>query len=199
MMGNGWAQLHRDLRVEVAKDALIIDVRDNGGGHVSELVLEKLARTVGGWQTIRHQQPITYPTDSPRGPLVTVTNEQAGSDGDIVVAGIRQRGLGPVVGTRTWGGVIGIDNRYKLVDGTSVTQPRYSFWFYGLGWGVENYGVDPDVEVPFPPQDWAAGHDPQLNKAIELVLAALQARPAARPPDPATRPSRAAPSLPPRG
>lgn len=199
MMGYGWAQLHRDLRVEVANEALIVDVRDNGGGHVSELVLEKLARTVSAWTTIRHQQPTTYPLDSPRGPLVAVTNEQAGSDGDIVTAGIRLRGIGPVVGTRTWGGVIGIDNRYQLVDGTSVTQPRYSFWFYGLEWGIENYGVDPDVEVPFPPQDWAAGNDPQLDKAIELVLEALRAHPAARAPDPATRPSRAAPALPPRG
>jgi tricorn protease len=198
MMGNGWAQLHRDLRLEVAKEALIVDVRDNGGGHVSELVLEKLARTVSAWSTARHQQPATYPLDSPRGPLVAVTNEQAGSDGDIVTAGFRLRRLGPVVGTRTWGGVIGIDMRYKLVDGTSVTQPRYAFWFYGLEWGVENYGVDPDVEVPFPPQDWAAGTDPQLDKAIEMVLEALQANPAARPPDPATRPSRAAPALPPR-
>lgn len=198
MMGNGWAELHRDLRVEAAREGLIIDVRDNGGGHVSELVLEKLARTVHAWVTARHLGAEEYPRHSPRGPRVLVTNEQAGSDGDIVTAGFRQRGLGPIVGTRTWGGVIGIDGRYQLVDGTTVTQPRYAFWFYGVGWDVENYGVDPDVEVPLPPQDWAADRDPQLDRAIELVLADLGEHPAATPPDPATRPDRAAPTLPPR-
>jgi len=198
MMATGWAELHRDLRVEVAREGLIVDVRDNGGGHVSELVLEKLARTVQAWVTSRHLTPRTYPRDSPRGPRVLVTNEQAGSDGDIVTAGFKQRDVGPVVGTRTWGGVIGIDGRYDLVDRSSVTQPRYAFWFYGLQWGVENFGVDPDVDVPFRPQDWAAGRDPQLDRAVELVLAALADQPAARPPDPRTRPGRAAPDLPPR-
>lgn len=198
MVASGWAELHRDMRLEVDRDGLIVDVRDNSGGHVSELVLEKIGRVVTAWDVVRHNRPRTYPSHSPRGPRVMVTNEQAGSDGDIVTAGFRLRGLGPVVGMRTWGGVIGIDGRFKLVDGTVVTQPRYSFWFYGLGFGVENYGVDPDVVVPFPPQDWRDGRDPQLEKAIELVLAALSETPPAMPPDPSTRPSRAAPPLPPR-
>ncbi|HLI44310.1 MAG TPA: PDZ domain-containing protein [Acidimicrobiales bacterium] len=198
MMGNGWAELHRDLRVEVAREALLVDVRDNGGGHVSELVLEKLERTVHAWTVARHVGTDTYPQHAPRGPRVLVTNEQAGSDGDIVTAGFRQRRLGPVLGTRTWGGVIGIDGRYQLVDGTTVTQPRYAFWFYGLGWDVENHGVDPDVEVTFPPEAWGAGRDPQLERGIETALALLAEQPAATPPDPATRPSRAAPPLPPR-
>ncbi|MGH8773722.1 MAG: S41 family peptidase [Jiangellaceae bacterium] len=198
MVANGWAQLHRDLRVEVARDCLVVDVRDNNGGHVSSLVLEKLARTVQGWATVRHMRPLPYPEDAPRGPLVAVTNEQAGSDGDIVTAMIRQLGLGPVLGTRTWGGVIGIDMRYRLVDGTQVTQPRYAFWFAHAGWGVENYGVDPDIEVPFPPQDWAAGSDPQLDAAVALVLERLAEGSTARPPDIADRPDRAAPTLPPR-
>jgi tricorn protease len=129
---------------------------------------------------------------------VLVTNEQAGSDGDIVTAGFRQRQLGPVVGSRTWGGVIGIDGRYQLVDRTMVTQPRYAYWFYGFGWDVENYGVDPDIEVPLAPQDWAAGRDPQLDRAIELVLEAVEREPAKVPPDRATRPSRVPPRLPPR-
>jgi tricorn protease len=198
MMGNGWAQLHRDLHLEVAREALVVDVRDNGGGHVSELVIEKLSRSVQGWDTIRHTGPVSYPSNSPRGPLVAVCNEFAGSDGDIVMAVFAQRGLGPIVGTRTWGGVIGIDGRYRLVDGTSVTQPRYSFWFVDAGWNVENHGVTPDVEVPIPPHAWAAGEDPQLDTAIRLALEALTEHPAAQPPDPATRPSRAAPTLPPR-
>ncbi len=198
MMAEGWAQLHRDLHLEVARDALVVDVRDNRGGHVSELVLEKLARTVRGWSIIRHGVPETYPENAPRGPLVAVANEWAGSDGDIVTAGFQQLGLGPVVGTRTWGGVIGIDMRYKLVDGTIVTQPRYAFWLAGPAWDVENYGVDPDIEVPVPPQDWAAGADPQLDAAVRVALEALRTRGPAAPPDPASRPSRRAPALPQR-
>ncbi len=198
MMANGWAELHRDLRVEVARDGLVVDVRDNGGGHLSQLVLEKLARTVTGWALPRHLAPHTYPEESPRGPMVLVVNEQAGSDGDIVTIGFKQRRLGPVVGMRTWGGVIGIDGRYQLVDGTTVTQPRYPYWFYGPGWGVENHGVDPDVEVPLSPEDWGAGRDPQLERAVELVLEALESHPAARPPELSSRPSRTPPPLPPR-
>lgn len=198
MMGYGWAELHRDLRTEVAREGLVVDVRDNRGGHVSSLVLETIGRTVRAWVIARHLGSHTYPEHAPRGPRVLVTNEYAGSDGDIVTTGFRQRDLGPVVGTRTWGGVIGIDSRYRLVDGTQVTQPRYAFWFYGVGWDVENYGVDPDVEVLMAPQDWAAGRDPQLARAIEIVLAALDERPAATPPDPGTRPDRTPPPLPPR-
>lgn len=196
MMGNGWANLHRDLRTEMARDALLVDVRDNGGGHTSQLVLEKLTRRVLGWDTQRHMQPLSYPDNAPRGPLLALTNEQAGSDGDIITAAFKLSRLGPVVGKRTWGGVIGIDMRYQLVDGTSVTQPRYAFWFEELGWGVENYGVDPDVELDVAPQDWAAGRDPQLEAGVRMLLEALETQPPKRPPDPATRPSRAAPSLP---
>ncbi|GEL20277.1 S41 family peptidase [Pseudonocardia asaccharolytica] len=198
MVASGWAQLHRDLGRETRRDGLIVDVRGNGGGHTSQLVIEKLARKVIGWDVVRHRQPETYPSDAPRGPLVALADEHSGSDGDIVTAAFKRLGLGPVVGTRTWGGVIGIDSRYSLVDGTRVTQPRYSFWFDHLGWGVENHGVDPDVEVVITPQDWVAGRDPQLERAIELATAALAERPAVRPPQPSTRPSRRRPALPPR-
>jgi tricorn protease len=93
-----------------------------------------------------------------------------------------------VVGTRTWGGVIGIDMRYHLVDGTLVTQPRYATWMSGPGWDVENYGVDPDVEVVMTPQDHVAGRDPQLDEAVRMALAALEEAPAAvRPELPAAR------------
>jgi tricorn protease len=114
--------------------------------------------------------------------VVALANEFSGSDGDIVNAAIQALGIGPVVGTRTWGGVIGIDSRYHLVDGTLITQPKYAFWLEGYGWGVENHGVDPDVEVVQRPQDWAAGRDPQLDEAIGLALAALEERPAKTPP-----------------
>jgi tricorn protease len=198
MVASGWAQLHRDLGRETARDGLVLDVRGNSGGHTSQLVVEKLARRVIGWDVPRHRQAFTYPADAPRGPVVALADEHSGSDGDIVTAAIRRLGIGPVVGTRTWGGVIGIDGRYRLVDGTRVTQPRYASWFDDTGWDVENRGVDPDVEVVATPMDRAAGRDPQLERAVDLALEALAERPAARPPDPATRPSRRRPDLPPR-
>lgn len=198
MMAPGWAQLHRDLSREIARDGLVLDVRINSGGHTSQLVVEKLARRVTAWTVARHRPPRTYPVDAPRGPVVAVADELAGSDGDIVTVAIKRRGIGPVVGVRTWGGVIGIDSRYRLVDGTGVTQPRYSHWFDDLGWDVENHGVEPDVEVVVRPQDWAAGRDPQLERAVDLALEALAETPPAQPPDVTTRPSRRRPDLPPR-
>ncbi|MGY5033185.1 S41 family peptidase [Streptomyces sp. 900116325] len=178
MVGSGWAQLHRDLRVEVAREGLVVDVRENRGGHTSQLVVEKLARRIVGWDLPRGMQPYSYPGDAPRGPVVAVANEFSGSDGDIVNAAIKALGIGPVVGTRTWGGVVGIDSRYRLVDGTLVTQPKYAFWLEGYGWGVENHGVDPDVEVVMTPQDHAAGRDPQLDAAIRIALEGLVESPA---------------------
>lgn len=161
-------------------------------------MVEKLARKVIGWDHPRHRQPTTYPDDAPRGPVVALADELSGSDGDIVTAAIKRLGIAPVVGVRTWGGVIGIDGRYGLVDGTRVTQPRYATWFDDSGWSVENHGVDPDVEVVITPQDWVAGRDPQLERAVDLALETLEQCPAVRPPDPSTRPSRARPDLPPR-
>ncbi|WP_322726570.1 S41 family peptidase [Streptomyces spongiae] len=178
MQAPGWAQIHRDLRIEVAREGLVVDVRENRGGHTSQLVVEKLARRIVGWDVPRGMRPYSYPGDAPRGPVVAVANEFSGSDGDIVNAAIKALGIGPVVGTRTWGGVIGIDSRYRLVDGTLVTQPKYAFWLEGYGWGVENYGVDPDVEVVQAPHDHAAGRDTQLDEAIRLALAALEETPA---------------------
>ncbi|MEO6958105.1 MAG: S41 family peptidase [Antricoccus sp.] len=182
MMSAGWAQLHRDLRTEIGREGVIVDIRGNRGGHTSQLIVEKLARSVIGWDMGRGYQPESYPGDARRGPLVAVTDMHAGSDGDIVTAAIKSLGLGPVIGTRTWGGVVGIDGRYALVDGTAVTQPRYAFWFEKFGWGVENYGVDPDIEVPVTPQDRVAGHDVQLDYAVDLILRDLKGAPAKNPP-----------------
>jgi tricorn protease len=198
MMGEGWAHFHRDLRVEMSRDALIMDVRANRGGHVSELVVEKLARRIMGWDVPRGLGPTTYPRDAPRGPVVALADENAGSDGDMVTAAIRILRLGPVVGARTWGGVIGIDEGFTLVDGTAITVPRYAIWLDRFGWGVENHGVDPDVEVLISPADWAEDRDPQLETAVRLAMEGLTERPAARPPDTASRPSRQRPPLPPR-
>jgi tricorn protease len=199
MMSPGWGEMHRDLRIETALDALVCDFRGNRGGHTSELVLERLSSVVTAWDNPRGFEATTYPVDAPRGSMVALCDQNAGSDGDIVSMGFRQRKLGRLVGTRTWGGVIGIDMRYRLADGTVVTQPRYAFWFEGgPGWTVENYGVDPDIEVAIAPHDWAAGRDPQLEKAIELVLAALEEHGPKRPPRRDDRPDRSPPDLPPR-
>jgi len=198
MMGEGWAHFSRDLRVEMAQSALVVDVRSNRGGHVSELVIEKLARRIMGWDIPRWMTAATYPRDAPRGPMVALADENAGSDGDIVTAAIRILGLGPVVGTRTWGGVIGIESPFVLVDGTAMTVPRYAIWLDGFGWGVENHGVDPDVEVLISPQDWAEGRDVQLETAVRLAMEALETRPSATPPDTSDHPSKARPPLPPR-
>ncbi|WP_306321681.1 MULTISPECIES: S41 family peptidase [unclassified Streptomyces] len=178
MQAPGWAQIHRDLSVEVAREGLVVDVRENRGGHTSQLVVEKLARRVVGWDLPRDSRPFSYPMDAPRGPVVAVANEFSGSDGDIVNAAIKALGIGPVVGVRTWGGVIGIDSRYRLVDGTLVTQPKYATWMEGYGWGLENHGVDPDVEVVMAPQDVVAGRDPQLDEAVRIALASLAETPA---------------------
>jgi len=197
MVSNGWADFLRDLRTEMMKDAVIVDVRSNSGGHTSELVIERLNRRLIGWGLIGGMRPGPYPDNAPRGPMVAVADEFAGSDGDIVNMAIQALGLGPVVGTRTWGGVLGYDVEHELVDGTQMTVPRLSVWFETSGWSVENYGVDPDVEVLMSPADWAAGHDTQLETAVRLAMEALAERPAAQPPDPATRPSRRRPPLPP--
>ncbi|WP_371496973.1 PDZ domain-containing protein [Kitasatospora sp. NBC_00374] len=183
MASPGWAQLHRDLKVEMSKEGVVVDLRENRGGHTSQLIIEKLNRRIIGWAPARDlANPSSYPDDAPRGPVVAVADEFSGSDGDIVNAAIQALGIGPVVGTRTWGGVIGIDSKYTLVDGTGVTQPKYAFWLEGYGWGVENHGVDPDVEVPIAPHQWAAGQDPQLAEAVRIALASLAETPARKPP-----------------
>jgi tricorn protease len=195
---NGYAEFHRGYLAEVDKDGLVIDVRFNGGGSVSALILEKLARRRLGYDVQRWGGLSPYPVESVAGPLVALTNEYAGSDGDIFCHSFKMLGLGPLIGKRTWGGVIGIWPRHALVDGTVTTQPEFSFWFGDVGWNVENYGTDPDVEVDNTPQDYRNRHDAQLQKGIETILGLIESNPPLQPPDPKSRPSRALPKLPPR-
>lgn len=199
MMPRGWAQLHRDLDTETAADALVVDVRRNRGGHTSPLVAEAISKRMDAWAISRGHGPEIYPPQSPRGPVVVLTDEFAGSDGDIITAVAKLRGIGPVVGMRTWGGVVGIDGKFSLADGTGVTQPRYAFWFReGQGFHVENYGVDPDIEVPFAPHDHLAGNDPQLEAAIGVLLEMQREIPTVRPPELAGYRNLAPAPLPPR-
>lgn len=193
----GYAEFHRAFLTEYDRAALIVDVRFNRGGHVSGLLLQKLARRRLGYGVGRWTPPEPYPGESPRGPLVAITNAHAGSDGDIFSHAFKQLGLGTLIGTRTWGGVIGIWPRHPLADGTVTTQPEFAFAFDDVGWGVENYGTDPDIEVEIAPQDYARGDDPQLDRAIEHALAELERRPV-HAPIPLPRPRRARTPLPAR-
>ncbi len=191
----GYAEFHRYFLAELDRHGLVIDVRFNGGGFVSELILEKLARRRIGYDQSRWSKPKPYPTDSVAGPLVALTNEFAGSDGDIFSHGFKLLGLGPLIGKRTWGGVIGIWPRHSLVDGGVTTQPEFSFWFEDVGWGVENYGTDPDIDVEMTPEDFVRGRDPQLERALAEVQRLAKTRPNA-PPTLGSRPNRSAPKLP---
>ncbi len=193
----GYAEFHRGFLVEFDRDALVVDVRVNGGGHVSGLLLEKLARKRVGYDFPRWSAPKPYPDESPTGPMVALTNELAGSDGDIFSHTFKLMKLGPLVGKRTWGGVIGIWPRHRLVDGTVTTQPEFSFFFDDVGWRVENYGTDPDIEIDNAPHDYARALDPQLDRAIQAALDELAQRPPHRP-RPTDRPLRVAPRLAPR-
>ncbi|SMX71310.1 MULTISPECIES: S41 family peptidase [Brevibacterium] len=184
MMAGGWAQLHRDLRQAMSAEGVIADVRFNRGGHTSALVAERFADRVIAWNASRsYDTMLPDPEDTRRGPVAFLANEFSGSDGDIINARVQAKGLGPVIGVRTWGGVVGIDGRYDLVDGTGVTQPRYAFWLEGKGWDVENYGVEPDIEVEHDPSQLFSDDDLQLDRAIAEVLAGLEDAPAATPPD----------------
>ncbi|MGW7789051.1 S41 family peptidase [Streptomyces tricolor] len=198
MGGSGWAQFNRDLRMEVSRPALIVDVRGNAGGHISELVIEKLTRTILGWDLTRDAQPVSYTSNAPRGPVVALADEATSSDGDMITAAFKLLKLGPVVGQRTWGGVVGMTGRHRLGDGTIITVPMNAAWFDAYGWSVENHGVAPDLEILRTPLDWAEGRHAQLADAVELALTLLETSPAAVPPDYSEVPDRSRPKLPPR-
>jgi tricorn protease len=177
----GFSEFHRGYLSEFNRDALIVDVRFNRGGHVSPLLLEKLARKRVGYDVPRWGPPMPYPPESVGGPMVALTNQFAGSDGDIFSHCFKLYGLGPLVGKRTWGGVIGINPYHRLVDGTITTQPEFSFWFVDVGWAVENYGTDPDYDVDIAPHDSRNGDDPQMAKALELIAQVRATAPNGKP------------------
>lgn len=192
----GFSEFHRGYLSEFDRQGLIVDVRYNRGGHVSPLLLEKLARKRVGYDVSRYsQKPVPYPPESVAGPLVAITNQFAGSDGDIFSHCFKLYRLGPLIGKRTWGGVIGINPYHHLVDGTVTTQPEFSFWFKDVGWKVENYGTDPDYDVDIAPHDYREGKDPQMEFAIRVVLQAAESYHEPYP-DLRTKPSLPLPNLP---
>ncbi len=181
MSGIGLAEFFRSFRAESKLPGLIVDVRSNGGGFVSPLILDCLRRKVIGYDRPRYGKSSSYPMDAVRGPMVALCDQFAGSDGDMFSHSFKAYGLGPLIGKRTWGGVIGIDFNGALADGTVVTQPEYAFYFHDVGWSVENYGVDPDEEVENDPLSEAAGEDRQLDRAIAVALEQLAAAPVEEP------------------
>jgi len=190
----GFSEFHRGYLSEFDRKGLIVDVRYNRGGHVSPLLLEKLARKRVGYDVPRYGKAVPYPPESVAGPIVAITNQHAGSDGDIFSHCFKLYGLGPLVGKRTWGGVIGINPYHRLVDGTITTQPEFSFWFTDVGWKVENYGTDPDYDVDIAPDDYRDGKDPQMDLALRLIQTAVSgSTPPA--PDLSTKPSLPLPTL----
>jgi tricorn protease len=171
----GYSEFHRAFVSEQSRTGLIVDVRNNGGGHVSQLILEKLARERLGHDVSRWRaEPIPYPSGAMTGPMVALTNEYAGSDGDIFSHCFKQMDLGPLLGKRTWGGVVGILPRFELADGSVTTQPEFASWFEDVGFGLENYGTDPDEEIEEPPGRALEEDDEQLEVAIERAKSRLE-------------------------
>lgn len=195
MSPNGYAEFHHGWLLEHGREGLVVDVRFNGGGNVSGLLLEKLARKPLAHVENRRRKTSTYPDHSYVGAMVAITNEDAGSDGDIFSHAWKMLELGPLIGKRTWGGVIGISVRDWLIDDGITTQPSAAFHFHDVGYGVENYGTDPTIEVDIRPEDYLAGRDPQLERAITEVLKSLEENPPHQP-DLASKPNLAAPKLP---
>ena len=159
---------------QLDKEGLIVDVRANGGGNVSRMIIERLRRKVLGINFDRAaQDATTYPDGVFPGPMVAILNENSASDGDIFPYMFREAGLGPLIGKRSWGGVVGITNRGNLIDGGTVNVPEFALANTKGQYVIEGYGVDPDIDVDNDPKSVIAGHDPQLERAVQEVMKKL--------------------------
>jgi tricorn protease len=160
---------------QLNKEGLIVDVRANGGGNVSRMLIERLRRKVLALNYQRtDDEASTYPDGVFLGPMVALLDGNSASDGDIFPAMFREAGLGPLIGKRSWGGVVGISNRGNLIDGGAVFVPGSAFASKDGQWIIEGYGVDPDIEVDNDPSSVIAGRDPQLERGIAEVMAKLK-------------------------
>jgi tricorn protease len=177
---------------QLRKEALVVDVRGNGGGFVSELIIERLRRTLIGTGFGRAVDfTLTYPSQVFTGPMVALINETSASDGDIFPWVFRQVGLGPLIGKRTWGGVVGINDIGPLVDGGTVYVPQYGTAGPDGRWVIEGRGVEPDIEVDNDPIEVMRGRDPQLERAIAELREKIGPEPhglPGRPPPPVKTP-----------
>ncbi|MFO0827145.1 MAG: PDZ domain-containing protein [Phycisphaerales bacterium] len=194
MDSDGLIQFSRLWFPQTTKNGMVVDIRDNGGGYVSQLVLARVARKLWAFQMPRQGAPETYPTRVVDGPSVVLIDQNAGSDGDIFPESIRINGIAPLIGTRTWGGVVGIRADKPYLDLGVSSQPEFA-WLDprksgDAAWSVENDGVPPDIEVDITPGDRMDGKDPQLAKGIDVLLEKLKANPP-RPAPSAPFPNRA--------
>jgi tricorn protease len=181
----GFTRFNRYFYGQAGKDGAVIDERFNSGGFLADHVIDRLSQKPRNYMSTREGEDQVFPTGSIPGPKVMIVNELAGSGGDYMPYMFRQAKLGPLVGKRTWGGLVGIGGYPTLLDGGGVTAPHWALWFPNGRWDVENRGVAPDVEVEFDPKAVRAGLDPQLEKAVELVLAELKKNPPRKPQRPA--------------
>jgi tricorn protease len=171
---------------QLRKEGLIVDVRANGGGNVSRMLIERLSRKVLGINYSRgNEYPSTYPDGAFPGPMIAILNENSASDGDIFPYMFRQAGLGQLVGKRSWGGVVGITNRGTLLDGGVVNVPEFALLNTNGEYVIEGYGVDPDIDVENDPKSVIAGHDPQLERAVAELMKKINASPTVLPKRPA--------------
>ncbi|MBI4915937.1 MAG: PD40 domain-containing protein [Acidobacteria bacterium] len=172
---------------QIRKEGLVVDVRSNGGGNISQWIIERLGRTLLGTRFGRNPDPGTYPNVVFHGHKVCLLNETSASDGDIFPHMFRQAGLGPLIGKRSWGGVVGISGRGPLIDGGQVMVPLRGTNAPTGEWVIEGHGVDPDIVVENDPKAVIAGGDPQLERGVAEVMKAIAAKPMVlptRPPDP---------------
>ena len=177
---------------QIRKEGLVVDVRSNGGGNVSEWIIERLDQELLGTRFGSTYDDVqTYPVTVFYGHMVCILNETSASDGDIFPARFREAGLGPLIGKRSWGGVVGIQGRGPLIDGGVVYVPQMGTNAPDGSWIIEGYGVDPDIVVENDPASVLQGRDPQLERAVEEVMKAMREEPRrlpARPPDPIKTP-----------
>jgi tricorn protease len=177
--GEGFDSFNRYFYAQVQKKAVIIDDRYNQGGDIADYVIDVLKRTPMINYESRQGLHVTEPTGAIFGPKAMLINQNAGSGGDAMPWLFRQAKLGPLVGTRTWGGLVGIGGYPVLLDGGSVTAPRTALYGLTGKFDVENIGVSPDVEVEDSPKLIDEGHDPQLEKAVDLLMEELKNNPPA--------------------
>ncbi len=174
---------------QIRKEGMIIDVRYNGGGFVDQLIFERLRRVLIGMESARNFASGTNPPAVFNGSMACITNSYAASDGDIFSYYFKKYHLGPLIGTRTWGGVRGIRGYMPLLDGGYITRPEFSVYGLNSEWVVENYGVEPDIVVDNRPDLVMKGQDPQLEKAIEVVMQDIKEHPKHLPPRPPDLPA----------
>jgi tricorn protease len=173
----GYTNFNRYYFAQLGKDGAVVDERYNGGGMAADYIIDNMRRPLMNFWSTREGEDFTTPLGSIFGPKAMIVNEFAGSGGDAMPWYFRRMKIGPLVGKRTWGGLIGIYDYPPLIDGGGVTAPRLAFWNPEGKWEVENFGVAPDVEVEYDPQAVREGRDLQLEKAVQVVLDELKAHP----------------------